>query len=64
MENKYFWSSLAILSMWIAVLFTGVYGPSFEVSSGADELSIPVAWGIAFFAMIASIGVGIFGFRK
>lgn len=50
--------------MWLAVLFPGVYGPSFEVTSAADVVSIPTAWGIALFAMIGSIVVGIFGFRK
>jgi hypothetical protein len=64
MGNKYFWTSLAIVAMWLAVLFPGVYGPTFEVRSVTDVVSIPTAWGIAPFAMIASIVVGIFGFRK
>ncbi len=65
MGNKYMWSGLAIIAMWLAVLFPGVYGPTFEISSNAgDVVTIPVVWGIAFFAMIGTVIVGIFGFRK
>jgi len=64
MENRYFWCSLAIIAMWLAVLFPGVYGPSFEVSSTTDVVSIPTASMIAPFAMVGTIVVGIFGFRK
>ena len=65
MENKYVWTGLAIVAMWLAVLFPGVYGPTFETTSaGGDVVSIPTAWAIAPFAMVATIVVGIFGFRK
>lgn len=65
MENKYMWTGLAIVAIWLAVLFPGVYGPTLEATSaGGDVTSIPTAWGIAPFAMVASIVVGIFGFRK
>ena len=64
MQNKYVWTGLAIVAMWLAVLFPGVYGPTFEATSVTDTVSIPTAWAIAPFAMVASIVVGIFGFRR
>lgn len=64
MENKYLWTGLAIAVMWLAVLFPGVYGPSFQVDDVTSSVTIPIAWGLAPFAMIGSIIVGIFGFRK
>jgi hypothetical protein len=65
MENKYLWTGIAITSMWLAVLFIGIYGPTFEVRDVAgSEVTIPTVWGIAFLALIGTIVVGIFGFRK
>jgi len=64
-QNKYVWASLAIVAMWIAVLFVGVYGPAIESENAAGEItSVPVAVAIAPFAMVGTILVAIFGFRK
>jgi len=51
--------------MWSAVAFVGVFGPSMEVASaGGDVVTIPVlAIVAAFFAMIGTVLVAIFGFR-
>ena len=64
MENRYLWTGVAIAAMWLAVLFPGVYGPDFHVTDVTSSVSIPIAWGIAPWAMLGTIVVGIFGFRK
>jgi hypothetical protein len=64
-QNKYVWAVLAIAAMWIAVLFVGVYGPDIESTSpGGSTSSVPVAVVVAGCAMIGTILVAIFGFRK
>ena len=66
MQNKYFWAGLSIAAMWLAVLFVGVFGPVFEVACArGDAVSVPVGViVVAFFAMVGTILVAIFGFRK
>ena len=65
MQNKYFWAALAIVAMWLAVLFVGVFGPVLEVTSAGDTVSVPAAViVVATFAMIGTVLVAIFGFRK
>ena len=65
MQNKYFWAGLGISAMWLAVLFVGVFGPSLEVTSGAETVNVPAApIAVAFFAMVGTILVAIYGFRK
>jgi hypothetical protein len=53
-----FWGALAIVAMWLAVLFVGVYGGDmiFHSSSG-DGSTIPSAVGVALFAAIGTSAV-------
>ena len=53
-----FWGALAIVSMWLAVLFVGVYGGDmiFHSSSG-DGSMIPSAVAVAVFAAIGTSAV-------
>jgi hypothetical protein len=53
-----FWGALAIVSMWLAVLFVGVYGGDmiFHSSSG-DGSTIPSAVAVAVFAAIGTSAV-------
>ena len=61
MKTKYFYATVSISAMWLAVLFSSIFGPSLETAGGD---SIPVtAWAVALFALIGTIIVGIFGFR-
>ncbi len=66
MERKYFWGALAIISMWLAVLFVGVFADADFVASdpSGSEVQVPVVWGIALFAFLASWVVGFFAFRE
>jgi hypothetical protein len=64
MFSRWIWTALTIVSMWVAVLFTGIYAPSIEAeSSNGDTFSVPAAVAVAFFAAIATIVVGAIGFR-
>ena len=64
MKSKHFWAASAIAAMWTAVLFVGVFGPSLEITSAGDTVSVPVlAMTVAFFALIGTVLVAIFGFR-
>jgi len=65
MQNKYFWAGLSIVTMWLAVLFVGVFGPTMDAGGPTGATGIPVALTVvAFFAVIGTILVAIFGFRK
>jgi hypothetical protein len=57
------WASLAIVAMWLAVLFTAVYGPDI-VSKGVagDSTTVPSAVAVALFAFLATWPVAKFGF--
>jgi hypothetical protein len=50
------WASLAIAVVWLAVLFTAIYGPNIvtKSSGGSDSATIPSALGVALFAFLAT----------
>jgi len=50
-----FWGAIAIVAMWLAVLFDGVYGGDVIGSDGAH---IPSAIFIAFFASLSTWAIG------
>jgi hypothetical protein len=53
-----FWGALAIVSMWLAVLFVGVYGGDMIfTSSSGDRSAIPSAVAVAVFAAIGTSAV-------
>jgi hypothetical protein len=60
-----FWGALAIIAMWLAVLFVGVYGGDmiFHSSSG-DGSTIPSAVAVALFAAIGTSAVAKRAFRR
>ena len=65
MQQKYVWAVASIAIMWLAVLFVGVFGADFRTeSAGGDITEVPVVWGVALFAMIATVVVVIRGFRE
>jgi hypothetical protein len=64
MFSRWIWTALTIVSMWVAVLITGIWAPSLEAqSAGGDTVSVPAAVAVAFFAAIATIVVAAIGFR-
>jgi hypothetical protein len=63
-RQKWAWATLAIASMWLAVLFTGVFAPSLVSESvGSSRTEIPLGGIVALFALVGTIAVAIFGFR-
>ena len=64
MARKWAWASVAIVSMWIAVLFTALFAPSLEATGVAgDHTSVPVAaLTVAIVAFIGTIVVAVQGF--
>lgn len=65
LQNKYFWASVSIASMWIAVLFVGVFGPTMNAGGSTGVQNLPVAViMVSFFALIGTVVAAVFGFRK
>lgn len=65
MGRRWAWVSLAIVSMWMAVLFISLFAPSLEsISAGGNRTTVPVAGIVAAgVAFIATIVVAVIGFR-
>jgi len=59
------WASIAIVAMWLAVLFDAVYGPSVVSTNGAgtNSTTFPSAIALALFALLGTISVARYGFR-
>ena len=65
MQNKYFWATLSIIVMWLAVLFVGVYGPTMDAGGTNGAQGIPVALiVVALCAMVGTIIVGKSGYHS
>jgi hypothetical protein len=65
MTRKWTAASLAIATMWLAVLFTGLFAPTLKiVDTAGDSTELPLAGiVVALFAFIATIVVATVGFR-
>jgi hypothetical protein len=59
------WASLAIIVMWLAVLFTAIYSPDIVTNGVAgDSSEVPAAVAVAFFAFLATWPVAKYGFAR
>ena len=58
-----FWGTLAIVAMWLAVLFDGVFGGDMVFSSPPNVTTIPSAVLVALFAVIGTASVAKRVFR-
>ena len=56
------WAALAIVVMWLAVLFAAVFGPDIVSISGTNTLTMPSAVAVALFASLATWVVAKYGF--
>jgi hypothetical protein len=57
------WASLAIVVIWLAVLFTAVYGPDIvDRSVAGDSNTVPSVVAVALFASLATWAVAKYGF--
>ncbi len=61
-----FWASLTIVTMWLAVLFVGVFGGNMVFSHPPDVTTIPTAIVVAIFAAIGTSAVAkrVFGHKE
>ena len=58
------WAALAIVAMWLSVLFAAIYGPDIVTSSAAgDHVAVPSVVVLALFALLATWVVARYGFR-
>ena len=59
------WASLAIVMMWLAVLFDAIFGPDIvNTTAGGDHSTVPSAVPVAFFAFLATWVVARYGLRR
>ena len=59
------WGAVAIVSMWVAVLFVGIYGGDFSsVNAGSQTTTFPSAVLVALFACIGTVSVAVRAFRR
>ena len=57
------WATLAIVVIWLGVLFGAVYGPNLETTSaGGDHVTVPAAIPMALFAFLATWVVARYGY--
>ncbi len=57
------WACLAIIVIWLSVLFDAVFGPDIVSSSPAGQTTVPSAVVVALFAFLATWVVARYGFR-
>ncbi len=59
------WASLAIVVMWLAVLFDAIYGPDIvSTTPGATSTTVPSAVVVALFAFLGTWVVARHGFGR
>ena len=56
------WAALAISVMWLAVLFTAIFGPDFVSVSGTNATRVPSAIAVALFAYLGTRVAAKYGF--
>jgi hypothetical protein len=62
------WASLAIVAMWLAVLFTAIYGPDLVTANGVADIgertTVPSVFVVAPFAFLGTWVVAKYGFGR
>ena len=59
------WASLAIVVVWLSVLFTAIYGPDIVSSTpGGTSTSTPSSVAVALFAFLATWVIAKHGYRS
>ena len=65
MLGREMWAGLAIAVIWLAVLFTAVYGPDIvTTSAGASSSTVPAVVVVALFAWPTTWAVAKHGFGR
>lgn len=59
------WTTLAIVVIWLSVLFAAIYGPNLDTTSaGGDHTTLPSAIPLALFAFLATWVVARYGYGR
>jgi hypothetical protein len=62
--SRAFWGGVALVAMWLAVLFVGVFGGNIlKTGVGGESSSVPVVVVVAVAALLATIPVAHSAFR-
>jgi len=60
-----FWAAVSIVTMWLAVLFDGIFGGNMTFTNSSSQVTIiPSAVALALFAAIATACVAKRGFAR
>ena len=54
-QKRYAWVTLSIVAIWVAVLFAGLLGLSYEVAVAEETETVLLAVPVAFFALVATV---------
>jgi hypothetical protein len=68
-ESAQLWAGLSIVSMWLAVLFVGIFGPDFTSSSNTasvdgTQTTVPSVIAVAICALLATLAVAHAALRR
>lgn len=68
-DSTQIWAGLSIISMWLAVLFVGIFGPDFTSSSdnasvNGTQTTVPSVIVVAICALLATVAVTYAAFRR
>ena len=59
-----FWGALSIVTMWLAVLFDGIFGGDMTFNSPPDVTTMPSAVAVALFAVLGTSAVAKRAFSR